>query len=79
MRENRLLINCTKFCKSEGIFYSTVGQTLLVCINEKFVAFNFGKENGKSDSKLKKNGGRVYRPPTLEDFVETIRSIQGEH
>ncbi len=77
MRENRLQLNCVKFCKSEGIFHTVSGESLFVCINEKFIAFHFGESNSKDDKRLAKNGGRVYRPPTLEDFVETIRKIQG--
>ncbi|WP_251183371.1 hypothetical protein [Anaerocaecibacter muris] len=77
MRENRLLLNCVKYCKSEGIFHTVVKDSLFVCINEKFIAFRFGAASVKDDKRLVKNGGRVYRPPTLEDFVGTIRKIQG--
>lgn len=76
MKESRLQLNCIKFCKSEGIFHTVTGESLFVCINEKFIAFRFGKANLKDDKKLARNGGRVYRPPTLEDFVEVVRKIQ---
>ncbi len=76
MRENRLQVNCIKFCKSEGIFYTVSGTDLYVCIREKLFAFRFGEDNDKSDKRLKKSGGRLYRPPTLEDFVNEIRHIQ---
>lgn len=75
-KDDRLLLNCVKFCNSEGIFQTTVKSTLFVCINERFVAFHFGTENKRDDKKLEKNGGRIFRPPTLEKFVEIIRSIQ---
>jgi len=40
--------------------------------------FDFGKGNERKDKTLQKNGGRIYRPPTLENFVEIIRTLQGD-
>lgn len=78
MKENRLLINCAKYCKSEGLFYVIRESCLFVCVKEQFIMFLFGDSNKRKDSVLKKNGGRIYRPPTLENFVEIIGTLQGD-
>lgn len=88
MRMSNLQLNCIKFCKSEGIFHiNTRGNKthsnypdLIICLNGKFVAFAFSESTGQrlQIKKLLKCGGRIYRPHTLGEFVETIRQIQEE-
>lgn len=78
MKTNRLLLNCIKFCKSEGIYHFVRNLDLIVCVNGKFVTFRFGEANEKQDKKLVVSGGQIFRPPTLQEFVDTVRSIQGD-
>lgn len=88
MKQSNLQKNCIKFCKSEGIFHINTRGTkapsnypdLIICLNGLFIAFSFTDSNEQRlhCKKILSCGGRIYRPRTLGEFVETIRKIQEE-
>ncbi len=88
MKQSNLQQNCIKFCKSEGLFHiNTRGvkapsnyPDLIICLNGMFIAFAFtdSTEQRLHCKKVLSCGGRIYRPRTLGEFVEIIRSIQEE-
>lgn len=88
MNISNLQKNCIKYCKSEGLFHiNTRGNkskscypNLVLCLNGRFVAFSFedSLEQRLQIKRLLGCGGRIYRPHTLGEFVETIRNLQEE-
>lgn len=90
MKESNLQKNCIKFCKSEGIYHIAIRAAqgskdipnLIICLDGKFVAFdcreyeNILPEQRLHQKKIQSSRGLYYRPRSLEDFVQIIRSLQ---
>lgn len=76
MVESKLQKECAKYLSSEGIYYRKTTHGLIACIKGQFVVFEF--EETDPPRKLAASGGLIYRPRSLQEFINTIRYIQSE-
>lgn len=71
----RLQKECARYLNSEGIFYQNERLRISACIRSNYVVFEFADDASLS-RKFKASGGKVYRPRSLEEFIEIVRKIQ---
>lgn len=86
--ENALQTKCIEYLKQKDIYYinkygdgrSGLGAPdLITCINGRFVAFELKVENNDLSNaqkihkkRIERNGGKHYKPYTLEEFIECV-------
>lgn len=83
--KNTLLIDFSKYLKSEGAYCTTIFDTssnksvpvILACISSKFVAFDIDKALPEvAQKRILRNGGEIYSPTSLDEFVEIVRNME---
>lgn len=83
--KNTLLIEFSKYLKSEGIYCTQLFDTssnicvpiIIACIASKFVVFdtnNLLPEVAKK--RILRNGGIIHNPTSLDDFVKVVREME---
>ena len=71
----KLQKECARYLNSEGIFYQTEKNRISACIHSNYIIFEFASDMSLS-RKFKASGGMLYRPQSLEEFIEIVRKIQ---